>query len=181
MKVKKRYNQFADLPTLDLKEFEALTDLLYEATNGNISATCRILAIDRRTWDRWIKQPPQWPWWNLILRTAIKHMMIGIKGRRGSPARAHAAYVRDALARIPNSTELLEEIEIQSYQYRECEVHIRNLLSHGPMNWEDIQKAANSGGYSRKQLRTAAKALGVVKDRVPAGDSVWSLPETGED
>ncbi len=179
--VKKRYNQFTELPPLDLKEFEALTDLLYEAVNGNTSAVARVLGIDRRTYESWIHTPPQWPWWNIVLRMAVKQVMIGIKGRRGSPTIQHVANIRDALNRIPNSTELLDEISSQAWEYRECEIHVRQLLAYGPMNWSEIHKAANSGGFTIRQLRAAAKDLGVIKTREMQGDSVWSLPEVGED
>jgi len=181
MKIKRRYNQFAALPTLNLEEFEALTDLLYEAVGGNRSAICRILGIDRRTWDKWITEPPTWPWWNVVLRLAIKHMMIGMHGRRGSPAAKHVAYVRDALARIPNNTELVDEITLQAWQFSAAEEHLRKLLAPGPLAWDRIKLVANSGGFTPRQLRLAANSLGIVKDREFGGSSMWSLPEVGED
>lgn len=165
-------------PKLNTDEFMALTDLLYEAVSGNISACCRLLGINRKTWKKWETEPPEWPYWNLVLRFVIKHTLTGMIGRHRSPAAKHRQYIRDALARIPRSDELIEEIEAGAYELSAAETALRKLLARGPMPWHKIRVKLN---FTPRVLRTAAKSLGVTKEQLGYGEdkiSVWRLPAT---
>lgn len=173
-----RAKAISSVPPLNKDEFNALTDLLFESLNGNVSAITRLLGINRKTWKRWEKEPPEWPYWNLVLRYIIKHTLTGMIGRRRSPASKHKQYIREALARIPKSDELMEEIENAAYELSAAETHVRRLLLRGPMPWHEIRIKSN---FTPRVLRTAAKSLGVVKEQLGYGEekiSVWRLPTT---
>lgn len=171
-----RVKKMKPLPPINHEEFYALTDLLYEALSGNVKACAELLGISRATWKKWETEPPEWPWWNLILRTAIKHTLTGMVGRRRSPAAKHRQYIRDALARIPDSQELVESIEAGAYDYSSTETWLRRALLRGPRPYDELRVEAN---VSPRVLRTAAKGIGVVKEQIGFGEnkrSVWRLP-----
>src|SRR4051812_47809461 len=104
---KVRVKKMSPVPPLDLDEFNALTDVLFEALNGNVSACAKLLGISRPTWKRWETDPPEWPWWNLVLRHVIKHTLTGMIGRRRSPSAKHRQHMRDALAKVKNSEDFI--------------------------------------------------------------------------
>lgn len=166
------------IPPLDVDEFNALTDLLFEALSGNVTAVTNLLGINRKTWKKWEHTPPEWPWWNTILRLAVKHTLTGMVGRHRSPAAKHKQYIREALARVPNSQELIEEIEAGAYELSSAETWLRRQLVKGPQPWHKIRV---KGNFSPRVLQRAAKSLGVVKEQTGFGDekiSIWSLPAT---
>jgi hypothetical protein len=171
-----RIKKMKKLPELNTDEFYALTDLLYEALSGNVKGCAELLGISRATWKKWEKEPPTWPWWNIVLRLAIKHTLTGMIGRRRSPARKHKQHIREALARIPDNNELIEAIEIGAYDYSSTETWLRKALLRGPRPFDELRVEAN---VSPRVLRTAAKSLGIVKEQIGYGEnkrSLWSLP-----
>lgn len=170
-------------PTLNKEEFEALTDLLYEAVKGNRALISRLLGIDKRTWDKWLETPPLWPWWNLILRHVIVEVLAHLRNKKGITAK-HRNRVLEALSRIPKSDELIDVAELAAYEYIGAEAHLRRLLTPRGKWWSDIRLAANSNGYTQKTLRIAAKKLGVIKTQEGFGkdkDSYWRLPDQDDD
>lgn len=182
MPSKKRFRtkRMRSLPPLDLDEFNALTDLLFEATEGNRKAISRLLAIDRRTWDSWIDTPPEWPWWNIVLRHAIKLTLTGMVGRHKSPAAKHRQRIREALSRIPHSQEFEDEIVRQGLEHRGAEKHLYTLLLPGGQFWSYIRLNGNNGGYTERTLRQAARSLNVKMTQRGFGkdkDSWWELPD----
>lgn len=169
--------------TLNVEEFNALTDLLYELLKGNQAACARALGISRPTWKRWEKEPPQWPWWNLVLRNVITELLAHLNGR-GGITNHHRNRIRDSLSKISKSETLIEEAERLSYEYTGAEAHLRRLLSRKGMWWSDIKLAANSGGYTKRTLRVAAAKLRVIKTQEGYGsdkDSYWRLPDQDDD
>lgn len=188
-----KINQKA-LPPLDLKLFRELRKILFLTFNGNDSACARALGISRITWVRWDTIPPTWPYWNYILRLVITssiriyndkyHKDSFITAKTKSKAWTHLQKIRKRLAQLPDDGELLAQIEEHTYTRTASEEYLRQLLLHGPLAWSIIRKPANSGGYSEAVLRRAARTLGVIKQQIGFGedkDSVWSLPEVGED
>lgn len=176
----------ADIPTpkLDTKEFEALTDLLYEALKGNQSQCARMLGINIRTWKRWEKEPPTWPWWNLVLRNVIREILAHLRQRSGGITRKHLNRIRDSLSMIPEGETLAEQAEMLAYDYTGAQAHLRRLLSRKGMYWDEIRLAANTGGYTQKTLRVAAKQLKIIKTQEGFGEnkrSYWRLPDQDDD
>lgn len=172
------------LPAVDLKETEALIELLFEATKQNSSYCCRLLNISRPTWKKWITDTPTEWYWPLVLRTAIKHTIASTIAHRRASSMIFQNRVRNALSSIPNSRDYEEEIVNLAYDIRGAQAHLRDLLTPRGRWWSDIQKAANLGGYTKQTIRKAAKSLGVVKKQEGYGadkDSYWRLPTEEED
>lgn len=165
-------------PILNKKEFEALTDLLYELLKGNQMGCARVLGINVRTWKKWEKEPPEWPWWNLVLRSVIIELLANMK-EMGGITKHHRNRILEGLTRIKRSDTLIEEAERLSYEYRGAEAHLRRLLRDKGMFIDKIRLAGNSGGYTEKALRVAARRLGIVKTQEGYGEnkrSYWRLP-----
>jgi hypothetical protein len=170
-------------PKLDAEEFNALTDVLFELVKENHSKCSRLLGISRSTWKKWEKQPPTWPWWNLVLRAIIKHYITGLHARRGFTAK-HRKSVMDLMSRIPQSDEFLDEIASMAYDVHGASQYLRLTLGGKGMFWDELRKPANCGGYSPATLRKAAKMIGVVKRSEGFGEdkrSYWRLPNEDDD
>ncbi len=170
-------------PKLDLDEFNALTDLLYEAVKGNQALCARLLGVNVKTWKRWEKTPPDWPWWNLVLRTIIKEVLAHLQGKRGI-TKHHRNRTLEALSRIPRAEVFMDEVDKLAYNYTAAEAHLRRMLREKGMFWDKLRLPANSGGYTQKTLRLAAKKLGVVKTQEGYGEhkrSYWRLPDQDDD
>lgn len=168
---------------LDEDEFNSLTDLLFELMKENHSACAKLLGINRVTWRKWEKEAPEWPWWNLVLRHAIKLVLASITARRGL-TRSHKRKIQERLNAIPNHSEFEEELGSLAYSWTGCEAHLRAVLAPGGMFWDQIRLPANSGGYSPKTLRVAARSIGVVKTQEGYGEnkrSYWRLPDQDDD
>jgi hypothetical protein len=170
-------------PRLDVEEFNALTDLLFELLKENSAACARALGISRITWKRWEKSPPDWPYWNIVLRHVIKAHLVPLAARRGLTVK-HRQRIIDSLARVSDGEKFGEEMGNEAYNVAGAQAHLRNLLARKGRYWHDIRAAANCGGYTGKQLRTAAKLLGVVKTQEGYGEdkrSYWRLPDQDDD
>lgn len=168
----------APTTTLDEKEFYALTDLLYEALKGNQAGCAAALGINVKTWRKWEQTPPEWPWWNLVLRHIIIEVLSQLQSR-GGVTRHHRNRILESLSRIKRSDTLIQEAERLSFEYTGSEAHLRKLLSRKGMYWDQIKLPANNGGYTEKTLRVAAKKLGIIKKQKGFGDtkrSYWRLP-----
>lgn len=165
-------------PKLDIDEFNALTDVLFELFKENGSKCAFMLDISRSTWTKWTTNPPRQWWWNLVLRDVIKSAIAGLHGRRGFTAR-HRRKVMEALSRVPQSEEFLGVIEAETYNVDGAANFIRATLGRKGMFWDELRKPANSGGYNERTLRKAARMIGVVKTQEGFGDdkrSYWRLP-----
>lgn len=163
---------------LNIAEFNALTDVLFELYKENYSACAKLLGISRHTFKRWEKVPPTWPYWNVVLRHVIKHTLAGIIQKRGATAK-HKKRILAAFNAIPDSTAFADEINNLAYNNAAAETHLRRLLSPGGMFFDEICKAANSGGFDEKTLRRAARNLQIVKTQEGYGEhkrSFWRLP-----
>lgn len=170
-------------PKLDVDEFNALTDVLFELLKEKHSACARVLGISRSTWKKWEKTPPDWPWWNLVLRHVIKFYITGLNARRGFTA-AHRKSVMELLARVPQGDEFLEEIAALAYDVDGAAHFLRLTLGGKGMFFDELRKPANCGGYSPQTLRRAAKMIGVVKRQEGYGEdkrSYWRLPNEDDD
>lgn len=172
------------VPQLDIDEFNKLTDLLFEAAKENNAYCARLLGVSTITWKKWTNDPPTWPWWNLVLRQAIKHLIANLVAQRRMNTKKHKQRVIQALARIPQSDIMEDSIASLAYDIRGAELHLRNLLARRGMFADEIYKAGNAGGYTPRMLRTAAKKLGVVKQSEGFGEdkrSYWRLPTEEDD
>jgi hypothetical protein len=170
-------------PKLDIEEFNHLTDLLFEMFKENHAACARALGISRITWKRWEKEPPTWPFWNIVIRHVIKSYLPQLAARRGLTEK-HRARIILQLSALRDADELGEEIGTLAYQLSGAEAHLRQLLSRKGMFWHEIRAAANCGGYTSKTLRKAARNLGVVKTQEGYGEekrSYWRLPDQDDD
>lgn len=172
------------LPAVDLKETEALIELLFEATKENSSYCCRLLNISRPTWKKWITETPTEWYWPIVLRVAIKHTIASTIAHRRASSMIFQNRVRNALSAIPHSREFEDEISNLAFEIRGAQAHLRDLLTPRGRWWSDIKKTANLGGYTKGSIRKAAKALGVIKTQEGYGedkDSYWRLPNEDED
>lgn len=170
-------------PKLNVEEFNKLTDLLFEMFKENSAACARALGISRLTWKKWEKAPPQWPFWNLVIRHVIKSYLPALAARRGL-TRKHQQRIIAQLAELRDADELGEEIGTLAYQLSGAEAHLRKLLLRKGMFWHEIRAVANSGGYTSTTLKKAARGLGVVKTQEGYGDrkrSYWRLPDQDDD
>lgn len=165
--------------TLDHDEFYKLTDLLFEVLKEKHAACARVLGVSTSTWRRWETDPPTMPHWNLVLRYVIKEILKTMVSQRRGLSQSHQRRMLNALAKIPNSTEFQEEVEYEAYRDSEAQLHLRHLLQHGGMFWDEIKLPANSGGFTVKTLRVAAARLNIVKTQEGYGQdkrSFWRLP-----
>lgn len=171
-------------PQADPQETEALIDLLYQATKENSAHCARLLDISRGTWYKWVKSPPTAWYWPLVLRAAIKHTLSQVVSQRRATSKKFQRSILEALSKIPHSRDFEVEIANMAYEARGAELHLRTILSRRGMWWSELQKTANSGGYSKHMLRRAAKSVGVVQKQEGYGedkDSFWRLPNEDED
>ena len=171
------------IPTLDLDEFNALTDLLFEVFKENHAACARVLGISRLTWKKWEQTPPTWPYWNVVLRYVIKSYLPALAARRGITKKHHARIVAQ-LSQLRDGNKLGEEIGSLAYNLSGAEAHLRRLLRDKGMFWDQIRLPKYAGGYDNRTLRAAAKALGVVKSSEGYGEnkrSYWRLPDQDDD
>lgn len=168
---------------LDIDEFNSLTDLLFELVKENHTQCAKLCGVSRKTWKKWETEPPDWPWWNLVLRAIIKHHITALRGRKGLTAQ-HRQRVMESLHRIPDSAAFIEEIDREAYRISGASAHLRRLLTPGGRWLSDILKPANSGGYTEQSLRRGARELGVVRKVEGYGkdkDSYWRLPDQDDD
>lgn len=173
-----------EIPTLDVDEFYALTDLLFEACKENNAHCCRLLGIGSKTWSRWNKEPPTEWWWNIVLRATIKHVLSAMVAKRRMTTRKHQRRILEAMSKIPHSKDYEAEISNLAYEARGAEEHLRLMLLRGGKWWSEIRLPANAEGYSESMLKKAAKSLGVVKRQEGFGkekDSFWRLPNADDD
>lgn len=85
----------------------------------------------------------------------------------------------EAMSRIPESEELIGAIEAEAYNVDGAAAFLRRTLGGKGKFWHDLRLPANCGGYSERQLRKAARMIGVVKTQEGYGDekcSYWRLP-----
>jgi hypothetical protein len=170
-------------PKLDVDEFNQLTDILFELMKESGSRCARILGISRSTWRKWTTNPPRQWWWNVVLRTVIKHYITALHARRGLTGK-HRRTVMDMLAKIPHSDEFMEELAAMAYDLEGATRFLRDTLAGKGMFWDELRKPANSGGYTQQTLRKAARMIGVVKRSEGFGDekrSYWRLPNEDDD
>lgn len=168
-------------PRLDKEEFTQLYDLLFYAMLENETKMARLLGISKKTARNWFSKPPKNGWWTYILREAIKALLS--QSRKYGQSLEHRNYVSKLLHQIPEGKRLALHIDHLAYDYAASEVHLKTLLLDGPMDRATIMLPRYSGGYSRRQLELAARALGVVKQQSGFGKdkiSQWRLP-TEED
>lgn len=170
-------------PELDTDEFNKLTDVLYELMKEKGAACARVLGISRSTWRKWTTNPPRQWWWNIVLRAVIKQYITALKSRRGLTGK-HRRRVMEALSRIPQADEFMEEIDQMAYNIEGCALYLRDTLGGKGMFWDELRKPANNGGYTEQTLRRAARKLGVVRRSEGFGDdkrSYWRLPNEDDD
>lgn len=90
----------------------------------------------------------------------------------------------ELLSRVPESEDLLGEIEAETYNVDGAAHYLRLTLGRSGMFWDELRKPANCGGYSERTLRKAARMIGVVRRQEGYGDSkrsYWRLPNEDDD
>lgn len=170
-------------PTLDHKEFRQLYEVLIEATKENYSRCGKLLGVTRKTFMAWNTNPPKWPWWNMVLREAIKIMIASTAAKKGM-TRKHRSRIIHLLSQIPKSDSFLMDIENMAYEFAGAEAHLRRLLAKRGMFKDEIMTVKNMGGYSSRSLESAARTLSVVKTQEGYGKdkrSYWRLPDQDDD
>lgn len=168
---------FPNKPTLDLEEFTALRDLLYLLFKGSSRSCARALGISVNKWNRWEHTPPQWIYWNFVIRHVITDHLAYMDKGGITASRRHK--ILTLLSKIPRHEEITEQVILTSETYRGATLHLRNLLLKKGMYWDEIRLPANCGGYQQKALRLAAKKLGIVQTSEGFGKnkrSFWRLP-----
>lgn len=114
----------------------------------------------------------------MVLRAVIKEQLAAIQSKRGL-TRQHRISIRDRLSQIEGHERWAEDISAAAIELSGSERHLRLTLGGNGMFFDDLMKPANSGGYSDKTLRKAARHLGVVKTQEGYGKhkrSFWRLP-----
>lgn len=170
-------------PKLEVDEFNKLTDLLFECLKEKHAACARLLGISRITWRSWESDPPRWPWWNLVIRHAIKEYLAGVEAKRGL-TKTHRRRILERLAQIEQNDEFLDDIALLAQNLSGAELHIRAALGGKGMFWDELRLAANCGGYTERTLRKAARTMGVIKTQEGYGEnkrSYWRLPTEYDD
>lgn len=170
-------------PKLDVDEFNKLTDLLFEACKEKHALCAKLLGISVLTWRKWERNPPRWPYWNIILRYVIREYLGAIEARRGL-TRQHRLRIKDRLQQIERAEELDEQIVVLAQNLSGAQRHIRLTLGGKGMFWDELRLPANCGGYSPKTLRKAARALDVIMTQEGYGNkkrSYWRLPTEYDD
>lgn len=170
-------------PILEVGEFNALTDLLFECMKEKHSACARLLGVSRVTWKSWERNPPDWPWWNFVIRHAIKEYLSGVEAKRGL-TKTHKRRILERLAQIEKHEDFLDDITLLASNLSGAELHLRATLGGKGMFWDDLRKPANSGGYTERTLRKAARTLAVVKTQEGYGNhkrSYWRMPTEFDD
>lgn len=170
-------------PKLEADEFNKLTDLLFEMMKEKHQACAKLLGISTLTWRKWERNPPRQWWWNLVLRAVIKEYLSAVQAKRGL-TRQHRLRIRDRLAAIENHEQWAGEIAASASILSSSERHIRLTLGGKGMFFDELRLPANSGGYSDKTLRKAARTLGVVKTQEGYGKSkrsYWRMPTEYDD
>jgi hypothetical protein len=182
-KIRRQTKVKAKEHTLDTDEFNQLTDILFELFKENHSACARVLGVSRLTWRKWEKEPPTWPWWNLVLRHIIKSYLAPLAARRGL-TKKHRQVLLDRFNSLTDGSEMLDEIDRLAYDIAGAATHLRRLLSRKGMFWDEIRLPAHCGGYNMKTLRRAAKQIGVIKSSEGYGEnkrSYWRLPDQDDE
>jgi hypothetical protein len=170
-------------PKLDLDEFNALTDLLFETCKEKHQTCAKLLGISVLTWRKWEQSPPGWPYWNLVLRYVIREYLGAMEARRGL-TRSHRLRIRDRLQHIERAEELDGEITAIAQSLSGAQRHIRLTLGGKGMFWDELRLPANCGGYSPRTLRKAARTLEVVMTQEGYGQhkrSYWRMPTEYDD
>lgn len=166
-------------PRLDKDEFFSLTDLLFVTLKENKTLCAKVLGIDTRTWDKWTRKAPKWPWWNVVLREVVK-VSITATLSKGGVTKMHKRRMITALARIPQADDMEAVIMDMVYRVTGAESVLRSLLTPGGMYFDEIMIPVNAQGFSPRSFRLAASKLKVVKKQTGAGKthrSFWRLPE----
>jgi hypothetical protein len=182
-KDKKRIKLKQFRPVLNMDEFHALAELLFVALKENNTACAQALGISTKTWLRWNRHPPAWPWWNIVLREAIRQIVSSLEASRAS-TRKHRNQIIRALTALPSNDTLAEDLGDMAYTRAGAQTHLRNKLLKRGMWKDELFQAANMGGYSPKSLEVAARALEIVKTQEGFGKdkrSFWRLPTEDDD
>lgn len=169
---------------LDIDKFNKLTDVLYEAFKGNKSACARALGISTPTWNKWLTDPPTWPYWNYVLRAIILDVCSDLLSRNSSANRKHKNAIIKSLSAIDKDDPIHSGIDIAGYETTAAYSHLRFMLMKKGMFVDEIMTTANMGGFSRKMLERASEKLGIVKTLEGFGKhkrSYWRLPNEDDD
>lgn len=172
------------VPELDMVEFRILYETLLEAFELKHAHAARALAISVKTWRAWDKDPPVWPYWNMVLFHVLKARMAGMAIHRKGFTQSQHAYFRDQLSKLKKGQEIIEFIEQEATQVNGAEDHLRRLLAEKGMFWHKIKLTRWAGGYTPRRLQQAAKKIGIVQESSGFGKdkvSFWRLPTVEHD
>lgn len=153
------------------KRLLAILDFCYQPTKAsqrgmNDTAIARALGVTRQTIVRMRDEPPEWPWWPVVLQAAISHVLPLIR-------RDKRRVVAKMLRELPE--EMAEQIE----QACEARDYLIDMLAQGPALSSELLKTANRGNISEARIKRAAKQMGIIKTREGKGkehQSLWELP-----
>lgn len=170
---------------LNIREFAILYEILLTAFKGNKSGAARALGISRTTFVKWDTDPPEWPYWNMVMRQVILDVCSSMKvhSHTKSAIRLHRQEIFRQLAKLPKSDPLSYELLDLQYDMSAASTHMRNLLIRKGMYQDKIMLPANNGGFSRKMIERAAQRLGIIKTIEGYGEnkrSFWRLPNEDE-
>ena len=179
-KNKVRRARVTEIPTpqLDTDEFETLYSILFETMKEKHAACARLLGVSVITWRKWNKEPPTWPYWNLVIKHVLTSIIPYLYGR--GMTRTHKHRLINALSNLKRDDPLRDLIQSAAQDQAGAVKHLRKLLMKRGMFSDDIRKPANCGGYTMKSLRAAAKILEVDISYTGYGEhkrSFWELPD----
>lgn len=170
-------------PKIDEEKFHTLFDILHDGCfESNWSATARALQISEKTARRWAIKAPKRYWEYSNLHQAVKEVHRYMAGSKHKKIRTRAAKVLGQLNR--NGLERIAEyMEWNTSSESEAILHLISTIAwqpHREISTEELFKAANAGGFSRRTLQRVADEVGLEKETKGYGENkvTWySIPE----
>lgn len=169
--------------SMDEDKFHTLFDILHDGCfEGNWRATSRALQISEKTARRWSTQAPKRSAELHILHKTLREVHAWMASSKHKKIRKRAEKVLGQLHRH-GLERMAEYMEFNTQAEHEALLHLVSVIAHTPhreISTEELHKAANSGGFSKRTLRLAAEQIGLPKETRGYGEDkiTWyMIPE----
>lgn len=166
------------LPRLPIEDFEELYYLMYVVFGSHRKASYA-LQVSYTTYRSWNKNPPDWPYYPLVMHALIKAKLKTFQFQRKSYTRQRQYELEQRLGQIKNLWQLTEPIELEHSAYTDADHWLRIHLTPNGMYWDRLKTPRYNGGHSHRTLQQSAKRIGVIKEVTgfgPSKRSFWRLP-----
>jgi hypothetical protein len=166
----KRTHRQAQTPYYPDSVFYTLRSSLHGLLGKSDTKCAKAMGVSRTTWIAWRTKPPRNPWLIFSLYWCCYIHLHQSHGRYKSQKwQKHYEIVHRLAGLHSFFTEHVPAMETID-AYSGCEKHLARLLCRKGMYWEDIRSPAHAGGYSARQLRIAARRLGVTMTQKGFGE-----------